>query len=57
MILRRALDALLPGGRVGVLHVRAPRPPTKGVRFAASVAVLVGYGNQVREFSVFEKLG
>ena len=56
MILRRALDALRPGGRVGILHLRAPRPPTKDVRFAASVAVLLGYGNQVREFSVFEKL-
>jgi len=56
-ILRHALDALPPGGRAGILHVRAPRPPTKGVRFAATVAVLVSYGNQVREFSVFEKLG
>jgi len=34
VILRRALDALRPGRRVSVLHVRAPRPPTKGVRFA-----------------------
>jgi len=56
IILLHALDALPPGGRVGILHLRAPRPPTRGVRFAASVAVLVGYGNQVREFSVVEKL-
>jgi hypothetical protein len=42
---------------LGILHVLVPRPPKKGVRFFAAVSVLVGYGNQMRVFSVFEKTG
>lgn len=53
-VLKRMLEAVKPGGRVGLLHYELPRPP-KDVRFVAAVAVIVGYGNRVRLFSVFER--
>lgn len=56
-LLRRALSVVRPGGRVGFLDFIAPRPPKKGVRLVALVGVLVGYGNRVRVFSVYEKDG
>ena len=52
--LRNGLAAVRPGGRVGVLHYLLPRPP-KDARFIAAVAVIVGYDNRVRVFSVFER--
>lgn len=52
-LLRRALAVVRPGGRVGVLHYVIPRPPWD-VKLVASVAVIVGYENRVRVFSVFE---
>lgn len=47
---------LLPaiGGRVGILHYVAPRPP-KGVKFIACISVFVGFENRVRLYSVYEK--
>jgi hypothetical protein len=54
VIVSRALAALPPGGRVGILHVVPPRPPA-GTRFVAAVTVIVGFDNAVRMFSVFEK--
>lgn len=56
-LLRRALSVVRPGGRVGFLDFIAPRPPKKGVRLVALVAVLAGYGNRARVFSVYEKDG
>lgn len=53
-ILRRALEIVRPGGRVGILHYILPQPP-KDVRFVAAVGVLVGYNNRIRIYSVFEK--
>lgn len=53
-VVRRMVDAVRPGGRVGILHYVVPRP-TKEVRFVAAVAVITGYGNRVRVFSVFER--
>jgi hypothetical protein len=43
-----------PGCRVGILHFVLPSPP-KEARFVAAVAVLTGYNNRVRVFSVFER--
>lgn len=40
--------------RVGVLDYFVPRPP-KGVRFVACVGVIVGFGNRIRAFTVFER--
>lgn len=55
-LLRRCLSLVRPGGRVGFLDVIAPRPPKTGVRLVATVGVLLGYGNQIRVFSVYERL-
>ena len=37
--------------------VMLPRHPRDGVKFVACVGVVVGYGNRIRVFSVFEKTG
>lgn len=54
-ILRNMLDVVRPGGRVGMLHYVLPQPPREGVRFVACIAVIVGYNNRMRCFSVFER--
>jgi hypothetical protein len=54
LLLRNALKAVRPGGRVGLLHYILPQPP-KGVTFVAAVGVLTGYNNRIRVFSVFER--
>lgn len=57
-LLKRCLESVRPGGRVGVLHYYAPRPPKtidgRPVKLTALVAVMTGYKNRVRCFSVFE---
>lgn len=53
-LLKLCLSHLVSGQRVGILHYFAPRPP-KGIRLVALVAVMNGYKNRVRCFSVFEK--
>lgn len=57
LVLKRMLEAVRPGGRVGLLHYVLPQPPKKGVRFVACVGVIVGYNNRMRTFSVFEREG
>ena len=54
-ILRNMLEAVRPGGRVGMLHYVLPQPPSAGVRFVACVGVIAGYNNRMRCFSVFER--
>lgn len=49
-----AMDVLVPGGRVGILHYQWPRPP-QHVRSIAYVDVVCGFGNKARAYSVFEK--
>lgn len=65
-IVRNMLDVVRPGGRVGMLHYVLPSPPspqakfnptTYRVRFVACIAVVVGYNNRIRTFSVFEREG
>lgn len=56
-LLRNALNAVRPGGRVGMLHYILPQPPRDGVKFVACIGVIVGYNNRIRVFSVFEKTG
>lgn len=53
-LVANCLAAVKPGGRVGILHYVWPRPP-KGTRLVATVCVLVGFGNQGRLFTVFER--
>ena len=54
LLIRRAIDAVLPGQRVGMLHYIWPSPP-KNAKSVAAVAVLVGFNNRVRLYSVFER--
>ena len=54
-LLREAWRIVRPGGRVGFLHYLFPRPPVKDCRLVATISVLMGYGNRVRLFTVFEK--
>lgn len=53
-LLRRSLSLVRVGGRVGVLDYFFPRPP-KTATLVACVGVVVGYGNRIRIFSVFER--
>jgi len=53
-LLRDIERIIEPGIKVGVLHYFPPRPP-KTMRLVALVAVMTGYKNRVRVFSVFEK--
>lgn len=53
-LLRTCLDAVKPGGRVGIIHYVLPQPP-KGARFVAAVSVLCGFNNRARLYSVFER--
>jgi len=55
-LLKNALDAVRPGGRVGMLHYLLPQPPHAGVKFLACVGVIVGFNNRMRVYSVFERL-
>lgn len=54
-IVKNAIDMLPVGGRVGILHYIVPSPP-KNAKFVACVAVMVGYNNRIRAYSVFERL-
>jgi hypothetical protein len=54
-LLRSMLAVVRPGGRVGMIDYFLPRPPSKGVDFVACVGVVVGFGNRMRVFSVFER--
>lgn len=55
-LLRHALMAVEVGGRVGMLHYVLPQPPKTGAKFVACVAVIAGYNNRMRCFSVFERV-
>ena len=54
-ILKAAGLSVPVGGRVGFLHYSVPRPP-KWMRPVAYVAVMVGYENKLRSYSVFERM-
>lgn len=58
-LLKKCLEAVRPGGRVGMLHYEWPRPPRaidgNQIRSIAAVGVLVGFANRIRCFSVFER--
>jgi hypothetical protein len=59
-LLKLCLFYVRPGGRIGILHYQWPRPPEKIGRYpikcVALVAVIAGYANNIRAFSVFEKV-
>jgi hypothetical protein len=54
-LLLNGLDAVRIGGKVGILHYVAPRPPKDRARFAGLYTVVVGYENRPRLFSVYER--
>lgn len=56
-LLNNALAALDVGGRVGIIHyiVAKPGPHAPNAKFVAAVAVMCGFNNRVRAFSVWEK--
>jgi hypothetical protein len=57
LILKRALDALPVGGRVGILHYIWPAPPPKAAaKETAAIAVGTGRNGRARWFIVYEKL-
>lgn len=54
-LMKEAWRLVRPGGRIGLLHYIVPRKPHKDARLLAMVSVVVGFGNRVRIFTVFEK--
>jgi hypothetical protein len=57
IILKRALEALEPGRRVGILHFCSPRPPAEPLmRFVAVLTVWLGWDMQARVFTVYERV-
>ena len=61
LLLKNCLQAVRPGGRVGMLHLVIPSPPNPEVvgfetKFIAVVGVMVGYNNKIRAYTVFERL-
>lgn len=54
LIVKLALNALPPGGRVGIIHYKIPKPP-KDAHFVAAIGVICGFGNRGRWYTVFEK--
>lgn len=55
-LLKNALAVVRVGGRVGMIHYVWPQPPRAGVKCVACIAVIVGYNNRMRCFSVYERL-
>jgi hypothetical protein len=53
-LLTNCINAVRVGGRVGFLHYIWPRPP-KNARSVACIGVIVGFGNRMRCYSVFER--
>lgn len=57
IILKRGLQAVGVGGRVGIIHYIVPQPPRDmNVRFVACVGIVCGFNNRIRSYSVFERL-
>lgn len=60
LLLRNALQAVRPGGRVGLIHYIVPAPPPAsigfGTKFIASVGIGCGFNNRVRVYTVWERL-
>jgi hypothetical protein len=54
LLLRKSLFAVAVGTKVGILHYIIPQPPPTA-KFLAMAAVMVGYNNRIRAFSVFER--
>jgi hypothetical protein len=53
-LVENALAVVPVGHKVGIIHYIIPRCP-KNARFVACAAVICGFGNRIRVFSVFER--
>jgi hypothetical protein len=54
-IAQNMIDALPVGRRAGIIHYLLPRTPANA-KFVACVAVICGFNNRIRCFSVFQKV-
>lgn len=55
LLLKHGIEAVSVGERVGIIHYVLPSPP-KNSRFIAACAVLCGFNNRVRVYSVYERV-
>jgi hypothetical protein len=55
LILAKSLQVLRPGGRVGILAYNAPTE-CRGSKLVALVGVIMGFNNNIRCYSVYEKV-
>jgi hypothetical protein len=55
LLVKNGIEAVEIGQRVGIIHYVLPSPP-KTSRFVATCAVLCGFNNRVRVYSVFERI-
>jgi len=55
LLVKNGIEAVEIGQRVGIIHYILPSPP-KISRFVAVCAVLCGFNNRVRIYSVFERI-
>ncbi len=53
-LMKRAIEALPIGGRVGLIHYVLPS--VKRTKFIAAVGVMCGFNNRIRCYSVFERI-
>jgi hypothetical protein len=54
ILIKHALAAVRPGGKIGILHYLFPKPP-KGVRLVAKISVNHGFNNRDRCYTVFQR--
>ncbi len=54
LLVRNMIASLRPGQRCGIIHYLWPSPPP-GARSVAAIAILCGFNNRARVFSVFER--
>jgi hypothetical protein len=54
-LMREAWRLTVPGGRLGLLHYIVPRPPHEAAILIAVCGVMMGFGNRIRAFTVFQK--
>lgn len=55
LLVKNGIDSLGVGERVGIIHYILPSPP-KNAKFIAACAILCGFNNRIRIYSVFEKI-
>jgi hypothetical protein len=53
-LLKEAARVVVPGGRIGLLHIAVPITP-KGCDFVTSLGVVPGPGFRIRAFTVYER--